>query len=226
MKPFTLPYRSSKRAGFTLVELLVVIGIIAILASVILSAGGNALKAAERAKANNLANQIQTSCIAYYTEYSVYPVPTGTATGADYFIGDTDATNWKSLIQALCGNIDPYTGTGNQTPTTPNTRAIGFLNLRPADVDVNDAPLNPLPFSTANKYFNIGLDNDYSGIVGDTGTAPTSGSLTGMPNFVKSTQNNIVPYVAGTGVTGGVVVWANCNASATNWNPAYFVRTY
>ena len=227
MKKSSLHSRFVKPSGFTLVELLVVIGIIAILAAVILAAGGAALRAAQRAKAANLANQIQTACLNYYTEYSLYPVPTGTTT--DYFIADSDATDWGVLIDALCGNLSPSTGTTVAATTITNTRSIAFLQLKSSDVNTQNAPLNPISFnSTADPYFNIGIDNDYSGIVGDSGIPPTSGSLTGIPNFSTSTQGNILPYTKPSGVTGGVIVWANCNTTTTaaKWNPGFFVHTY
>ena len=69
--------RGGRPGSFTLVELLVVIAIIAVLAGIILSAGNTVVNLAKRAKAQNMANQLQTATQAYFTEYSVYPVPTG-----------------------------------------------------------------------------------------------------------------------------------------------------
>jgi prepilin-type N-terminal cleavage/methylation domain-containing protein len=224
MKLISFPARLVKRDGFTLVELLVVVAIIAILAAVILSAGGAAIRAAQRAKAANLATQIQTAALNYYTEYSVYPVPSTFVAGTDYYISDgtSDQANWGNLIEALCGNISPHSVTTAVTPAVTNTRGIAFLQLKASDVDAEDAPLNPISFnSTANPYFNIVIDSDYSGIVGDTGTG-----LGKMPNFSTSTQGSVL-FLA-KGASGGIAVWANCNTTTTTtqWNPNFFVHTY
>ncbi len=224
MKTFSIASRPPSRAGFTLVELLVVIGIIAILAGVLLSAGGSAIRAAQRAKAANTATQIQTAAVNFYTEYSVYPV-VGTVT-TDFYISDGtgDKTNWGGMIEALCGNLSPSKPqSGTVTPTvTTNTRAIQFLQLKASDVDANDAPLNPLPYDKTNHpYFSMAEDSDYSGIVGDTG-----GALGNMPDFSASAQGN-VQFLA-KGATGGIAVWANCNTTTTTakWNPGFIVHTY
>jgi prepilin-type N-terminal cleavage/methylation domain-containing protein len=208
------------RAGFTLVELLVVIGIIAILAGVLLTAGGSAIKAALRAKASNTATQIQTACLNYYTEYSVYPVPTGTTT--DYPIVDTDATDWGILVDALCGNISPTTGTAVAATTITNTRSIAFLSLKASDVGVHDAPLNPLPPDPKNQiYFNIALDGDYDGVLG---VAPSA--VTTMPNFSTGTATSLT--LTGGSSTAGVAVWANCTGkpNSTTCNAAWWIHTY
>jgi len=214
--------------GFTLVELLVVIAIIAILASVIMSAGGTAMKAALRAKTYNLCSQIQSGASNYYTEYSVYPVPTNPApvTGQDYYIDDKTPLTWSALLYGLCGNINPSTG----SPTTPsvptgavaNNRGIAFLNLKSSDVDGNNSPLNSLPPSTTELYLFIVLDNDYDNVIGDT--APGNP----VPNFNSSTMGSMKNYAAGSGPSGGVAVWANCNATtaAASQNPSFYVRTY
>jgi len=222
--------RGSRLSGFTLLELLVVIGIIAILAGVLLSAGSMALKAALRTKAANLANQIQTGAYGYYTEYSVYPVPTGTT--LDYTIGDSTAANgasWASLLYCLSGNISPSTGLTTPTPATliANTRAIHFLNLKTSDVypsgsaiGVQDAPVNPLPSGTS-IYFNIAIDSDYDGILGTI--APTS---TVMPNFATGTSTSLT--LSGGTSTAGVAVWANCTTKSpsTSCNANWWVHTY
>ncbi len=213
MKKFPASRRFFKLSSFTLVELLVVIAIIAILAAVILSAGNMALKAALRAKASNLATQLQTAGLGYYTEYSVYPVPAGTV--ADYKIIDSDQTDWKALIDCLCGNVSPTTGTA-VTSTITNSRGIAFLSLNASAVS-NDAPLNSLPPNTTQLYFNIAFDSDYDGILG---VSPSG--VTTMPNFTAGSIN-----LAGGGhSTAGVAVWANCNGSTTSTNANYWVHTY
>jgi prepilin-type N-terminal cleavage/methylation domain-containing protein len=218
--------RSCKSSGFTLVELLVVIGIIAILAGVILSAGNSALRAAQRARAANMANQIQTSVLNYFSEYSVYPVSSG-ATSQTAFISDSDATgsatSWGSLLYCLSGNIHPSTGLATPAPSTAisNTRGIAFLSFKASDVDSNDAPLNPLSPDPANPYFNIAMDADYAGVLG---VAPST--FQAMPNFGAATKTSL-PLTGGSS-TAGVAVWVNCTGkpAATACNPAWWEHTY
>ena len=217
-------WKRPQMRSFTLVELLVVIAIIAILAALILSAGTTAIRMGLRARAANTATQIATAVTAYYTEYSVYPVPY-TATPTDWTNGDTGSTvnlaGWSNLVCCLCGNIQPYTTTAFTPSGTSftNTRGIPFLSLKTSDVDSNDAPLNPVPTgsgATASKYFNIAIDSDYDGILG-TGTS----TATTMPKFS--------PSFTGTGggsSTAGVAVWANCNGTTATTNGGFYVHTY
>jgi prepilin-type N-terminal cleavage/methylation domain-containing protein len=215
--------RSKSASGFTLVELLVVIAIIAILAGTTLSIASNVIKAAKKAKAQNTVIQIQTACLAYYTEYSVYPVGTATTASAA-FIGDTTSSkaSWGSLMQCLCGNIKPSTGAASSQTAPTNTRSIAFLNMKASDVDANDAPLNPLPTGTgasAEIYFNITMDAEYCGVIG---IYPSS--YTSLPNFATATATTF--STTGGTTTAGVAVWGNCNNSATLNSPTYWVHTY
>jgi len=221
-----LARRISERHAFTLVELLVVIAIIAILAAVTMNVGIMVINLAKKAKAQNTATQIQTSTLAYYTEYSVYPTPSGAA-ATDYMLNDTDsALNWGPLVECLSGMISPSTGTTSTETVFSNTRQIPFLNLKVGDVGNGttgnkDAPLNPLPPPSAptSKYFNIAIDADYDGVLGGSNEA-VSGNW--LPNF------NATPFSATGGggtSTAGVAVWANCtqnNQTTANW----WVHTY
>ena len=235
MKRIPAPSRLTKLSGFTLVELLVVMGIIAILASVTLNIGIVVLNAAKRAKASNMATQIQTACLAYYTEYSVYPVPTGAVSstpGAN--ILDNDGTDWPILLCVLCGNIHPSNGTAfTPSGTNPtNTRAIAFLSLKSSDVfsatsttGTQDSPVNPLPPDTTHLYFNIAMDADYAGVLG---VAPST--FVGLPNFATATASGFTGAgrTGGGTSTAGVAVWANCTTkpAADVCNPNFWVRTY
>jgi prepilin-type N-terminal cleavage/methylation domain-containing protein len=216
--------RVSPAQGFTLVELLVVIAIIAILASVILYAGGAAIRAAKRTKAANMANQLQTAALGYYTEYSIYPIPTGQAASTDFLITDASgsAATWAGMIYGLSGNVNPYNASTTQPSAyVPNTRGIAFITLKNTDVDSNNAPLNPLPPSTANPYFNIAIDGDYSGLLGDSASAITGK----MPAFTPPTIGSGTIPMTGTS-TAGIAVWANCVGNATTVNSNQWVHTY
>jgi prepilin-type N-terminal cleavage/methylation domain-containing protein len=215
--------RSIRQSGFTLVELLVVIGIIAILASVILAAGGAAIRAAKRAAAANMASQLQTSCTAYNTEYGVYPVPS-TQGATDYVIQDSDGASWATLVEALSGNINPLNGNTVAPTSITNTRGIAFISLKASDLDtVNSiaAPKNPISYdSVGHPYYFIAMDSDYDNILGGT-TGTSTGQL---PNFATATNGSAPPMTGSS--TAGVAVWANCNSSATSLNPAFWVHTY
>lgn len=63
----------ASRAGFTLVELLVVIGIIVILMSLLLTAIPAVKEASRKLEAKNMVNQITVAANAYYTEYAKFP---------------------------------------------------------------------------------------------------------------------------------------------------------
>ena len=85
------------RAGFTLVELLVVIGIIVILMSLLLGAVPAVKEASRKLEAKNTVNQICVAANAYYTEYAKYPPlndPTSPPPDADkdQWVGDPAMT--------------------------------------------------------------------------------------------------------------------------------------
>jgi prepilin-type N-terminal cleavage/methylation domain-containing protein len=204
--------------GFTLVELLVVIGIIAILAGVLLAGVSSALRFAKRTKANTAASQIATAMQNYYTEYGVYPVVPG-VTGDDSYSGVSDGAKWQNLTIALCGNIDPYLGTP-ATSTVPNTRGISYLSPSRSDLSSTfHTYQNPFGATEPAPYYYMAVDTDYSGVVGDS--APAQGNI---PAFSPSTNVFSNPAVP---VPGGVVVWSPCDQPITSPSrSAFWAHTY
>lgn len=73
----SLSCRSTQKRGFTLIELMVVIAIIAILASITIPVIGRALESARRAQARTEIASIQTAIRAYFNEYGRYPFGSG-----------------------------------------------------------------------------------------------------------------------------------------------------
>ena len=66
------PFAPARR-GFTLVELLIVVSIIGVLASIAFPAFGQAMNAAKKTQASAMANQLKTAVYNFYTDYGYYP---------------------------------------------------------------------------------------------------------------------------------------------------------
>jgi prepilin-type N-terminal cleavage/methylation domain-containing protein len=234
------PSSRRRRLAFTLVELLVVIGIIAILASVLVASVGSAIRFAKRTKANTTASQISTAVQNYYTEYGIYP--TADAAGAatdDYYTGQAGGEGmWHDLMYALCGNVNaaqpPQAGQTNPQLSVPNTRGIAYLQPAHSDIDQNGIFVNPFgtvaggvangPAANTAPYFYMVVDTDYSGVAGDS-------SGTKIPDFTK-TPTNYQGQTLANGTPGGVAVWSPCDqpiagGTATSASPsAFWAHTY
>jgi prepilin-type N-terminal cleavage/methylation domain-containing protein len=219
--------------AFTLVELLVVIGIIAILAAIVIGGVSSAIRFAKRTKANTEATSIQTAVQAYYAEYGVYPTASTMGAGDAYYNGGTasgaggDMADWKSMMIALCGGYNPLTPstivTGNPIP---NTRQISYLSPTRSDLDTSGVIVNPFGSSATSQYFFMAVDTDYSGVVGDSGTAQGQ-----LPDFTQF-PTNYTGVKLPNGTPGGVAVWCPCDqpqggGTATKPAPANFwAHTY
>ncbi len=126
----------ARRAAFTLVELLVVIGIIAVLISLLLPALGNAREAARTvACASNMRSIGQG--IAIYVQSNKGTLPfaywDGTAPGNSAF-DSARATDWVSLINSTLNNRDNGLITGDRTARTRQIfRCPSAPGAEPAD---------------------------------------------------------------------------------------------
>jgi type II secretory pathway pseudopilin PulG len=156
-----------KKKNFTLVELLVVIGIITILAGLLLGALIRAPKKAEQAKIMAEVTTLTNAIRQFESTYGVLPFPTGEVTAEDA-VGDDGnaltATQYKNMIlmlQAPKALINDTNSDWHKSEFSKykrlNKRAVGFLEVQgkaPGEfVDPND------------ENYNIVFDTNYDGVI-------------------------------------------------------------
>ncbi len=128
-----------RRAGFTLVELLVVVAIIGILAGIVSVALPRAIEKAKIARMTGALNQLRTALTQYYTESNSYPPAYGyrswQARSVPPFFEPANVTFHVSTLQAalgLCSAIDLYDefSEGYSTSVPPRT-TLALLEFSP-----------------------------------------------------------------------------------------------
>lgn len=161
------PKTARQTAGFTLVELLTVIAIIAILMGILFPTIGSAIEAAKKTQAKNDALQIVNAIKGYYTEYGKYPsLDAATAPTTDTKI--TTASDNAKLIDILRSNTT--TGSNTALVTAMNPRKIVFLEVPNAKnlgtaakerAGIGSSGQYLDPWGTAKGFYYITFDTDY-----------------------------------------------------------------
>ncbi len=80
-----------RRSGFTLIEMLVVIGIIATLAGVTIASLSKFMKSAERARCQELVSNAATALTAYYQQHGLWPKALVKNSGSDLGLDENAA---------------------------------------------------------------------------------------------------------------------------------------
>lgn len=112
------------QAGFTLVELLVVIVIIAILASLAVPVTNKVMQMANTTRTKAIMKDLQVAVSHYRTEYNRYPVDLSGATGADD-IDPIQTNGTTDIVNVLLAMTDPSDTSGGNL----NPRGIKFIDL-------------------------------------------------------------------------------------------------
>lgn len=148
------------KRGFTLVELMLVIAVIAILVAIAVPTAFNARKQARIAEALNEVNSIEAAVKAYYEEYGKLPIPADMHNQPEpaYFTGDREDGS-KEVINALAGRDE----SGDEIR---NPKGLIFLDVPGIDkMQIDDQDWKgeyPDPWGTQ---YAIKFDADYSGKV-------------------------------------------------------------
>lgn len=142
--------RSNQHRGFTLVELLVVIGIIALLISILLPALNKARESAKAVQCASNMRQVGLAFIMYAGEYKGWLPPAMSSAYRDNGLmpNGTDATTWVDLLintKLLVVKEGKYTNSGNPW--------IDKYNIQVLQCPNQDA--SPWVSSAANDYLTV-----------------------------------------------------------------------
>jgi len=172
-------HRPSSRGGFTLVELLVVIGIIAILAAVALPGITGALKKAHESAAQQTANALTLATIQYSNDNNGnFPGTTTTpsvtvASSENYFaiLYPTYVSNTDSLIQGSIAGKTKYLGTG--TLAAANVCWDVTTLAGGTGITQNDPDQTPVLFTTGSTmtYGTVGTAAAATAVIGTASSA-------------------------------------------------------
>ena len=105
--------KSARRSGFTLVEILTAVAIIALLAALVLGLAGHAQKTAAKKKATSEISQLESFIGAYQAQYGQVPPTKAELSGA-----------LQEANHPLAGLVDPW---GNPYQYLASSRATFYL---------------------------------------------------------------------------------------------------
>lgn len=160
-------------AGFTLVELLTVIAVLAILAAILVPVVGRAREAAVRAQVRTQFARWTTAIEAFRAEYGYYPnFATATTAPIPDACGVNDVPGL--FVQTLSGRAGDGSAMDSPRALAANPRRVGFLVFGVEELDADSASLVCDAFG--NTEIVLLVDRDGDGIIRVPATIPTVAS--------------------------------------------------
>lgn len=207
---------SVRPAGFTLVELLVVIGIIVLLISILLPAAGRVREQAQRAKTQSTMSGIAGAIDRYFLDHKSYPgLVQNTDITAGFGVAGGNLTSSENLVLTLTGGFQ-YNAADPTKPTfVPADVGKGPMTLSPSPVYrkrgtayIDPAPMLPPTDAYKNNVAFSSLETP--GAAGGTGDSAA-------PEFLDDfTQRRVILYLRAN--PGGNTVAAVDNAATPAYN--------
>lgn len=165
--------RKAGRKGFTLVEMLVVIAIIALLMALIVVLIKGSIARAKNAKAKTLVEMLNQACQSYYTDFGIYP-----PNGATSLHGTLGAPRTLTL-QYQAGGPGMTTMKPPYIEFRKDQLPLGAGNTSPPPaLQIIDPWENPI------QYQNPGTNNTKGVDIWSTGANPAD-PLTWLTNWVR-----------------------------------------
>lgn len=173
----------TQRRGFTLVEILVVIAILAVLAAIIIPAAGGAMQAAKKRRAIMEMNSIKTAIADFHRDHKYMPWPSQTVQNRRIWVGPDQ---WANTIEAQAPIMEILIVTNAmrksylQIPekSRPNSATLAFVD----------------PWG---QPYQIGLDRNLDGMV-ETILVPAHKDDAESPNWNgKTVMEKVLVYSPG-----------------------------
>lgn len=166
------PHKSSHhifnpaRSGFTLIELMVVIAIIAVLVAMTVPVVGRAIDSARRGQASTEVKSIEAALLQYYNEYGRFPHGNDPG-GSDYVYGeggDADNRDLMNVLRAINSNESQNPGDGIADHSA-NPRRIVFLEIPDRSLSDDGDYVDPW-----GEQYNVLVDTSFDGNINVSGT--------------------------------------------------------
>jgi prepilin-type N-terminal cleavage/methylation domain-containing protein len=143
------PYLLKKNRGFTLIELIVVIMIIALLMGLVLGVAGPVRQAAARSQAQAEIAALETALSRFEIDNGFYPKAVSIGVSGDFYQGDPNTADYQRASRALFLAV---TGRSWLASTDVNTMGTSYMAVKESQVPPNQRGTSGSSNQIANNF--------------------------------------------------------------------------